>query len=416
MALPATGFEGGESGWPEKVQTLLEAALELSGEHELDTVLRRIVAGAATIAEARYAALGIYDATGTIESFIHHGMDEATVEHIGRLPRGGGLLGEVIVARGAIRLEDLGADPRSGGFPPEHPPMRSFLGVPVARGGQRYGNLYLTEREGGLSFDEEDEALVVAFAALAAAAIESARLVQAERDRAEAVAALAAATERAAVNRRMLAEILNAQELERTRVSRDLHDDVGQALTSVLLALRLVESSLDGDDIDVGIARRHTADVRELVAGALRRARRLAFDLRPTVLDDVGLFAALERLAQDLNARGDVTVELACDGLTGARLAPGIETVVYRVVQEALTNVVRYAGAACASVTVIVAEGRVRALVEDDGVGFEPGLVPARSHLGIEGMVERAHLVDGTVEVSSAPGAGTTVILEVPIA
>ncbi len=273
VASLATGSEAGASGWPEKVQTLLDAALELSGEHELDTVLRRIVAGAASIAEARYAALGIYDATGTIESFIHHGMDDATVKSIGTLPHGVGLLGEVIVARGPIRLENLGADPRAGGFPPEHPPMRSFLGVPVARGSQRYGNLYLTEREDGLPFDDEGEALVVAFAALAAAAIESARLVQAERGRAEAVAALAAATERAAVNRRMLAEILNAQELERTRVSRDLHDDVGQALTSVLLALRLVESSLDGDD--VVDARRHTADVRELVADALGRARRL---------------------------------------------------------------------------------------------------------------------------------------------
>lgn len=106
-------FEGGAAGWPLKVQTLLEAVLVLAGEHELDTVLRRIVAGAATIADAKYAALGIYSETGAIESFIHYGMDDDTVASIGNLPGGRGLLGEVIVASGPIRLAELCVDPRS---------------------------------------------------------------------------------------------------------------------------------------------------------------------------------------------------------------------------------------------------------------------------------------------------------------
>ena len=160
------------------------------------------------------------------------------------------------------------------------------------------------------AFADEDEALVVAFAAFAVGAIESAHLVQAERARADAVAELAAATERASFKREMLGEILNAQEAERARVSRDLHDDVGQALTSVLLGLRLVESSLASDEVALDDARRRTDDVRALVADALRRARQLAFDLRPTVLDDVGLLPALERLAQDMTARGDTAVAL----------------------------------------------------------------------------------------------------------
>ena len=409
-------LEGGTVGWPLKVQTLLEAVLVLSGEHELDTVLRRIVAGAATIAEAKYAALGIYDKTGAIESFIHHGIDDDTAALIGKLPDGHGLLGEVIVASGPIRLADLGTDPRSGGFPPNHPPMRTFLGVPVGRGGRRYGNLYLTEKAGGELFDDEDEALVVAFAAFAVGAIESAQLVQAERVRAEAVADLAAARERAAFKREMLGEILNAQEAERARVSRDLHDDVGQALTSVLLGLRLIESSLAANEVELDDARRRTEDVRELVADALRRTRKLAFDLRPTVLDDVGLLPALERLAQDITARGDTTVALASDGLVEARLPSEVETVVYRVVQEALTNVTRHAGAATASITVIVAGGRVRALVEDDGIGFDTGAAPTRGHLGLKGMAERADLVGGTVGLSSTPGSGTTILLELPLA
>lgn len=411
-----TGLEGTAGGWTDKVQTLLGAAVELSSEHELETLLRRIVAGAATIADARYAALGIFEPGGDIESFIHHGMDEATVALIGSLPIGRGLLGEVIVASGPIRLDDLGTASRSGGFPPNHPPMSTFLGVPVARGDRRYGNLYLTEKVGGAPFDDEDEALVVAFAAFAVGAIESARLVQAERARAQADADLATATERAKAKREMLGEILTAQEAERARVSRDLHDDIGQALTSVLLALRLVESSLAKGDVDLHDARQRTQDVRELVAGALHRTRQLAFDLRPTVLDDIGLLAALERLALDMTARGDATVELVTEGFASKRLPPEVETVVYRVVQEALTNVVRHAGAAAASVAVIVAEGRVRALVEDEGVGFDPTIAPTRGHLGLKGMAERADLIGGTVQLFSTVNAGTTVLLEVPLA
>ena len=240
-------------------------------------------------------------------------------------------------------------------------------------------------------------------------------MVQAERDRAQAVADLAAATERVAVKREMLGAILNAQETERARVSRDLHDDVGQALTSVLLSLRLVESSLNGDQPDVNDARQRTEDARELVAEALRRARQLAFDLRPTVLDDVGLLPALERLTQAMTARGDTVVAFATDGLRGGRLPAEVETVVYRVVQEALTNVVRHARASTASVTVMIVEGRVRALIEDDGVGFDAAASSTRGRLGLVGMTERAELLDGTFELSSRRHVGTTVLLEVPL-
>lgn len=408
-------LEGGAAGWPRKVQALLEAVLVLSGEHELETVLRRIVAGAATIADAKYAAIAIYDDTGAIESFIHYGMNDHTVTRIGRLPDGRGLLGEPIVASGPIRLDQLGVDPWAGGFPPNHPPMQTFLGVPIGRAGRQYANLYVTEKADGGLFADDDEALVVAFAAFAVGAIESAHLVRAERAHAEALAELATATERAGFKREMLAEILRAQELERARVSRDLHDDVGQALTSVLLGLRLVDSCLAREEVAFDDARRRTEDVRALVADALLRTRRMAFDLRPTVLDDVGLLPALERLAQDMTARGGTAVALATHGFADDRLPPEIETVVYRVVQEALTNVTRHAGAATASITVVVADGRVRALVEDDGSGFDTDAAPMRGNLGLRGMIERADLAGGTVKLSSTPGSGTTLVLEVPL-
>jgi signal transduction histidine kinase len=183
-----------------------------------------------------------------------------------------------------------------------------------------------------------------------------------------------------------------------------------------LIGLRLVESCLASKEVALDDARRRTEDVRLLVADALRRTRKLAFDLRPTVLDDIGLLPALERLAQDMSSRGHTVVALASHGFTDDRLLPAIETVVYRVVQEALTNITRHAAAATASITVSVAEGRVRALVEDDGSGFETGTAPKRGHLGLKGMAERADLLGGSVVLSSAPGSGTTILLELPLA
>lgn len=398
-----------------RYDALLRAALDLTGEHDLDQILERMVRCAADVADARYAALGVYDATGRIERFVHHGIDAQTAARIGRPPEGRGLLGDVIVADGPIRLADLTADPRACGFPPHHPSMRSFLGVPVRLGNRRFGNLYLTEKRDGSQFDADDERLVVTLAAFAAAAIEAVLLVSAERERTAALAELAAAEERALANHDMLARVIAAQEAERARVARDLHDQIGQSLTSVLLGQRLVIDSLSGEDPDLSDARAHADEVRALVADALGEVRQIAFELRPTVLDDVGLVAALRRLAADLADRHGVQVGVALDGLhDDSRFAPELETVVYRVVQEALTNVARHAGAAHATITIAGGTTRLRAEVVDDGIGFAPPSDP-RTSLGLAGMFERASLVGGRVEIRSTPAAGTTVIIEVPL-
>lgn len=391
-----------------RLRALLSAALELSDAHDRDTVLQRIVNGAAVVAESQYAALGVYGGDGRLMTFVHHGVDAATIDAIGRYPDGHGLLGEVIIADRPVRVHDIDSDPRSEGFPEGHPLMRTFLGVPILRGGRRYGNLYVSEKLDGRTFDDTDEALLVALAAFAAGAIETTELLAAERQQ-------AAVEEQARARRELLGHVIAAQEAERARVSRDLHDDVGQALTSVLLGLRLVEDALARPTIDADDARAHVADLRELVADALRRARDLAFDLRPTVLDDIGLGAALERLTSTIAARAALTIELAVTGLeANERLTPETETVLYRVVQEALTNVVRHAGATTASVTISATAKRVRALVEDDGVGFDPSAELDRPHLGVDGIHERAALAGGTVAITSAPGTGTAVMLEVP--
>lgn len=396
---------------PTRIRLLLDRAVDLAGEHDLDVVLQRIVESAAAVAGAQYAALGVYGDVGTIATFIHHGMDADAVERLGELPHGLGLLGQVIVADAPIRLDDLGADSRSCGFPVGHPPMRTFLGAPIARGGRRFGNLYLTEKHGGAVFDLEDEALVMALAAFAACAIESAELVAAERARVDAVARQVAAEEREHARRNLLGAVIAAQEEERARVSRDLHDDIGQALTSVMLGLRLIGNPSEGGVDDA--TRVQFDELRDLIADALRRTRRLAFELRPSVLDDIGLEAALRRLATDVAERSGLTVDAIVDALPERDVPSGVATVVYRVVQEALTNVVRHAGASTASVSVTVASGRLRVMVEDDGTGFDPDL-PVDGHLGLQGMVERAELIGGTVRILSEPGSRTTIVLDVP--
>jgi signal transduction histidine kinase len=391
----------------DRFDALLRGALELTAEHDLDHILERMVHCAAEVASAGYAALGIYDDEGRIVRFVHYGVDGVTAARIGHLPEGRGLLGAVVVADGPIRLADIRTDPRATGFPAHHPPMRSFLGVPVRVGERRFGNLYLTDKRGGAQFDEEDERMVVTLAAFAAAAIEAALLVTTERE-------LTATRERERSQREMLGRVISAQEAERARVARDLHDQIGQSLTSVLLGLRLVDGSLSTERPDLDDVRAHTEEVRTLVAHALDEVRQLAFELRPTVLDDVGLVAALRRLAADLTARFGTRIDVRLDGLDDdTRLAPEVETVVYRVVQEALTNVVRHARASRAAVEIAVGDQRTCARIVDDGLGFNVDAATLRS-LGLAGMRERSMLVGGRLEIDSAPGRGTTVGLEVP--
>lgn len=397
-----------------RMQTLVLAALDLTAEHDVDQILERVVRCAAEVTDSRYAALGVYDSSGNIERFVHHGIDAEVVARIGASPSGLGLLGEMIVADGPIRLVDLATDARSCGFPPHHPPMRNLLGVPVRIGHKRYGNLYLSEKLSGGSFDTEDEQLAVTIATFAAAAIEGALLVVAERERASAVAELAAAEARAHTHREMLGRVIDAQEAERARVARDLHDEVGQGLTSVLLGLRLVTDSLQSDDLTDAFSR--VDEVRNLVVDTLEGVRRLAFDLRPTVLDDVGLVPAVRRLVANISSRDGISIEITLDGLDdNSRFPPEVETVVYRVVQEALTNVVRHAHASRVAIAVMVAHSRVHATITDDGIGIDsvPG---APRSLGLAGMEERSALVGGSVQIGAAPGGGTRVVLEVPIA
>ncbi|MGZ4407467.1 MAG: sensor histidine kinase, partial [Gaiellaceae bacterium] len=202
--------------------------------------------------------------------------------------------------------------------------------------------------------------------------------------------------------------VVQAQELERQRLARELHDETGQALTSILLGLKPLEEALADHP-----ARTDLAELREHVVGALQDVRRLAVELRPAVLDDFGLVPALERLTESFGEGTDVRVDFH-SALGETRLPSEVETALYRVVQESLTNIVKHANARNVSVSVARRQFTVAAVIEDDGAGFDPRTVREEG-VGLLGMRERLALIDGRLGVETRPGAGTTIVAEVPL-
>jgi len=211
--------------------------------------------------------------------------------------------------------------------------------------------------------------------------------------------------------RALSTQIMNAQEEERLRISRELHDETAQALASLLVRQRVAERSQDPETLQ-----RTMADLRALTSEALEGVRRMALELRPTMLDDLGLVAALHAYARQFSQRTHIPVELRATGRPD-RLRPEIELVAYRVIQEALSNVARHSGGSRAEVSLVTDSMRLTAIVSDNGAGFvlDEALDSRQRSLGLFGMRERAALVGGTLELSSAPGRGTRVRLTVPI-
>ena len=210
--------------------------------------------------------------------------------------------------------------------------------------------------------------------------------------------------------RQMSSHVLTAQEEERTRIARELHDDTAQALTSVLVRLRLLERSAEDKRLRSGLA-----ELRDLTVETLDGVRRLAIDLRPPMLDDLGLEAAIQSHVQDFSRQRQINVNFTSSGL--GRLPPNVELVLYRIVQEALSNVAKHAGASRVE-TRLSRKGRtLRLLVEDDGCGFdvEAAKGSRQSGLGLFGMEERLALIGGTLRVESSPGKGTRLSAEVPL-
>ncbi len=211
------------------------------------------------------------------------------------------------------------------------------------------------------------------------------------------------------------AQIINAQEEERKRIARELHDETSQVLTSLLISLAVLEESITTQE-----ARDRIAETRRLAHRTLRAIRSLSIDLRPSALNDLGLLPALRWYIKEYQQKFPFTVDFQAKGFKG-RLPAEMETALYRIVQEALTNIAKHAHAHHVSIVVEEDASMVSATIIDDGQGFDisqiqmtPGLGQERGW-GLVGMYERAHLLDGTLTIDSVPGKGTTIRSCIPL-
>ena len=368
---------------PRSLRQLLNAVLTVGSDLDLPAMLQRIVETSVDLVDATYGALGVLDDTRTrLAQFITVGIDEDTHRLIGDLPEGHGILGLLIIDAKPLRLPDLTEHPDSYGFPPHHPPMRSFLGVPIRLRDEVFGNLYLTDKKSAEVFTDVDEELAVGLAAAAGVAIENARL------------------------HNRLHELALVE--DRERIARDLHDTVIQRLFATGMALqgssRLVRSDPEAavsrieravDDLDLTV--KH---IRTAIFG-LGEAHRDADSLRNRVLS----------LAREATGPLGFEPRVLLDGPLDTGVDERIAVELVATLREALSNVARHARASRVEVDVLV-QGDVCLRVVDDGVG-PPGDDTPRGK-GLPNMAARAANLGGSLELRRGEPSGTVLEWRAP--
>jgi len=368
-----------------QLEALDSAVRGIAGVLSFDRVLQLIVDRVRELVAARYAALGIVGPFGRIEQFITSGVSDEERARIGALPRGLGLLGLIIREDRSFLIDDIATDPRRYGFPEHHPEMHAFLGVPVRSKGHSIGNLYLTNKLDGRSFTEADLRLVEMFALHAGIAIENARLHE-------------------EIGRLAIVE-------ERQRISQDLHDSVIQSLYAISLSLEDLPEII-GEDAGEGAERADRAI--DGIHGTIRDIRNFIMGLQPELLMDSDLTTGIESLAAEFRANTLIDLELY--------FAPNLPEVphdhaahVLAITREALSNIARHSAATRASVEVTAQGGTLRLVIGDNGRGFDPGQPRQAGQRGLANLRARAEGVGGRLTLTSEPGAGTRLQLDLPI-
>jgi signal transduction histidine kinase len=348
--------------------------------------LERIVQAAVDLVDARYGALGVLDDTGErLAQFITVGIDDETRAAIGHLPEGHGILGLLIVDAKPLRLPDLREHPDSYGFPPHHPPMRSFLGVPIRVRDEVFGNLYLTDKTSAEVFTDVDEELVVGLAAAAGVAIENARLHARVQDLA-------------------LLE-------DRERIARDLHDSVIQRLFAIGLSLQGAAGLIRTDPAVAAGRVEGAVDDLDLTVKQIRSA---IFGLEPlTRSAESGVRSQVLELVRDSGAALGFEPTVLFDGPVDSSTPDGLAVDLLATLREALSNVARHARAGRVDVTVAVDAAGLLLQVADDGVG-PPAPDQPRGH-GLDNMAARAARRGGSFDIGPATSNGTVVEWRVPI-
>ena len=365
----------------ETMEALNEAGMALSAELDSAAVLQKIVDLAKGVANARYAALGIFGADGGVTQFITAGITAEQRARIGALPRGHGVLGVLPRDKRPLRLRDLKDHPESVGFPPAHPPMRSFLGVPILWRGESVGNLYLTEKQGADEFTPEDEKALLTFAAQAAIAIENARLYE----QLERIAVLE----------------------ERQRIGMDLHDGAIQSLYGIGLIL---EDAAERVTSEPDAARTTVGRAVDRLNVTIADLRAYVLGLAPVRSSNRPLAESLPELAGQLAANAALEVDVDIAPHVDDELDPTAREAAFFVAADALANIARHARARRAFVRALREHDRLVLEVEDDGVGFDPNI--HAEGLGLRNMRQRAFSAGGWLVVDSAPGKGSRVRVE----
>lgn len=371
-----------------RLRRLIDIGAGVVSNLDTDSLLEQIVLEAREITGAQYAALGVLNAERDgLERFVTNGIDEEAKSRIGELPKGLGVLGVLIKDPRPIRLHRVSDHADSFGFPPNHPPMDSFLGVPVIIDGDAYGNLYLTNKQDG-DFDQADQDAVELLAYWASIAIANARSVRKDRLRA----------------------VIDAAESERHRWALELHDETLQGLGALRLLLAAAQRSEDPKDMSAAIE-----EALDQLSLEITGLRSLITELRPAALDSLGLEAALETLARRAAGTGDYDIEIDLDfnGYTHPGSATEQEITAYRLVQEALSNAAKHSLADHLMLSVSRDDGAIVIDIADDGAGFDPSL--PRGGFGLTGMRERVALVGGTLSIDSKPGDGTRIRAKLPL-
>lgn len=371
------------------IDALDAATRAIAGELDLDRVLQLIVDSVRELVHARYAALGIVDAAGRIERFITSGISAQDRAAIGPPPRGHGLLGLIIRDARAYRIPDIARHPDSYGFPANHPPMGSFLGLPIRTAGAAIGNFYLTDKQGSAEFSESDQRLVEMFALHAGIAIQNARL-------------------HARVQRLALVD-------ERLRIGRDLHDGIIQSLYAVALSLedvaeRMTETPAEAAArVDRAIDRLNSTigEVRTFIMGLGAEDAAISLGARLAGLTDELLLASRTGMALDLDIADAADLDEA--------VSTDVATQVLQIAREALSNALRHSHGTRTRLSIRVNQGEAILSIEDDGTGFDPDATRGAGHFGLANLRDRSASIGGSLEIDSRSGGGTRIIVRLPL-
>ena len=368
---------------PAKLRRIIDAMLLIDGDIGLDDVLRRVVDEARSITGAQYGALGVVDDDGTsLARFITSGMSAELEAEIGNRPKGLGVLGLLIAEPYPLRITDLGSHPDTVGFPPGHPPMSSFLGVPIIIRGETYGNLYLTDKIGWSEFTEDDLALTEALAVAAGTVIQNVQL-------------------------HSLKEAAVVYE-ERDRLARDLHDRVIQRIFGAGLMLQGMTRGVAPDELPERIS----AVIEQLDEG-IRELRSTIFALGMGA-NEGGIRIQLAELIRDLGGIVGFEITLRFDGPVDTALSPIVAEHIVAVVRESITNIEKHAHATAATILLSAHGSLCRLRITDDGHGL-PEDWPLSGGRGLANIEGRAQSLDGTLGILSGPDGGTTLDWNVPI-